>query len=388
MNEYSKFYNSIKKTYIKLKNNYRNVAINKGFLNNFFKSFKTTYRRWRSYLKKNGRIPFHVGLAEEILYLGLLDSDYTSGSNGKSSPFGPWLSPLQKIGKKGISIKRAFEQQQRLTLEVGHLVNAQKFANEIYAYFLNFVKNAGIIGLKPGYNHPPIIQLCSGGTATLFKDFSVPAIIVMDGVKNSTLSDFSAIPHEIGHVICGAFQNSTLIKEITKKAESLPIEHIDYWKCWIEECFADAIAVSILKEGEIFSLRNLLSRYETNVIHKDRRSKKVAVHPMPHVRVLLTIEVGRILGLEYNLLNRTKAGWIDFSIEKNNHSRHARFDQIEHLMSDFDDPSVVELVAKALIDTPYKALNNRRVKDIFLGFNSKLALAMKYCTCKNKKTFP
>lgn len=387
------FYNDINATYQLLKS-YTGLEIDMKSVDDFFKCFKTTFALWKNYLLTIRRVPFHIGLAQEILYMGLLDSNYASGSNKKTSPFGPWLSPLQDLGKKGISISRAVDQQRMRTpqnnLVYGHLVNAQKLANEIYKHFLGFLKQNKISGLKPSYQYPPIIQLCKGGGATLFKDFKVPTTIIMDEKKISKLADFSALPHELGHAICGAFKCSGLVEAITQKVDSLSIKHKDYWTSWIEECLADAIAVSIIRKGEILSLRHVLSECETNIIHVDRIRKKLAVHPIPHIRVLLVIEVGRILGIDRAFLKKTETEWNIFGKWKNkrwhNSLVYDRMLKKERQMTDFIKG--VKPIAKALIDTSYNELGGKTVRDIFSNFNFKLAIAMENSIGNNKRELP
>jgi hypothetical protein len=128
--------------------------------------------------------------------------------------------------------------------------------------------------------------------------------------------------------------------------------------------------VCIIKEGEILSLANLFSNDHTNIIQKDSIDKKeVDEHPLPHLRVLLAIEVGRKLGIKSSLLGEIQKKWIAHG--GNIIKDKVRFKKEKYPMQPFVDN--IDKVAKALVETGYEELKGYSVKDIFANFNSALA---------------
>jgi hypothetical protein len=380
---YDKFYSYIIGS-VDYHKNRNDLKIDVKLLNYFQDRFKDAFAQLKRFLKNNGVNAYrrfyndklYFDYLDELLYLGIWDDDFTNDPYGKLSPFGPLLILLHKYrGERRIGILHAIKQQS------AHFYNdnqakAQELANKIYNHFLDFASSNDLLkNLSPGYKHPPIIQLCAGGAATLLGGLPVPAIIAIDKIKADKFSGFSALPHECGHDLSGTFKKKMLVNEIITPIKKLQLPYGEFWIKWIEECLADAIGVAIIKEGEIFSLANLFSNYYTNRIFKDSTGKNVDEHPVPHIRVLLTIEVGRILGIDRYLLQKTKEEWIAYGKKINT---DIPSDKIKNLFNDKIYPMKkfvegIEPVAKALVDTPYNQINGKKVKDIFADFESELA---------------
>jgi len=384
---YNNFYSYIKKSieYYKKQND---LKVDIKLLEHFHVCFNDAFCTLKTFLTDNGENAYrcfyddkrYLDYLNELLYLGIWDDDYSNDPDGELSPFGPLLILLQHIhykGKRKIGILHALEQQSAHFYN-DNQANAQNLAIEIYNCFSEFASSINLSGLEPEYTHPPIVQLCASGAATLLGGLPVPPIIVIDKTKADKFSGFSALPHECGHNISKylTFEDSSLVNEIaTHVVEELHPPYGEFWEMWIEECLADAIGVAIIKEGEIFSLANLFSNYYTNRIFKDSTGKKVDEHPVPHIRVLLAIEVGRRLGINKSLLDQTEEEWIAFGKRTNT---DIPLDEIKNLFNDkiYKTKKFVEgiePVAKALVDTPYKQIKGSRVRDIFASFDTKLA---------------
>ncbi len=348
------------------------LARHHNMLNDFLTKFDGAFERWKGYLTSLGTIPNDAN-PMDLLYLGLWDSAYANDPHGRLSTFGPWLGILgQWMEGKPIGILHAFDQQ--LThWHRENLVKAQQLANDLYDHFLEFLGENIITGLKPDYEHLPLIQLYVGGAATYMSGLPVPTIITMDVRKAHQFSGFSALPHEFGHDLSGTFHGRVLVEEITEHVKNLQLPHSELWQLWVEECFADAIGVATIKEGEIFSLANLFSNFDTNIIFPDESGSRHDEHPVRHIRVLVTIEVGRILGLDEAMLNQMEAEWMAFG-ERRNTFADKIYDQFTNQLYPIEDFLFgVKPVANALVNTAYNHLNRKKVRDIFANFRSKAA---------------
>lgn len=379
---YDRFYTYITRSV----EEYENVLIRDGLIDdNFLNSFKDAFEQLKSFLKDEGDNAYkrfygdklYFDYLDEMLYLGIWDDDFTDDPEGLLSPYGKLLILLEPKykGNRRIGILHAAEQHHG-HIHKNNMNNAQKIANEIYNHFKDFADKNQLSNLNPGFQYGPIVQLCAGGAATLLGGLPVPSFIVMDKTKAHDLSGFSALPHECGHDIISTFEDSCLMKEIITKVEELrlPPPYGKFWEKWIEECLADAIAVAIIKEGEIHSLTNLFSNYHTNMIFKDVTGKKEDEHPIPYIRVLLAIEVGGLLGIGNDFLKKTKDEWIKFSKRINTDISYQSvknlFNGKIYPMKNFVDG--VKDIAKLLVSTPYYQINGKTVGDIFKEFDSQL----------------
>jgi hypothetical protein len=389
---YNQFYEHIRR-HVKDLGTKKELEIDQNFLNYFFAKFEVAFKRWKQFLTSMGKLPDYIDILNDLFYLGLWDADYSNDPKEEKSPFGRLLSKLQKITKnRKIGIIDAANQQLN-HMHKENLVNAQKFVNEMYTHFRNFVYSNGLEYLKPDYVYPPIVQLCAGGAATFLKEFPVPTIIAIDQEKANSFSGFSALPHEFGHDLSGTFKSTVLVKEIKKCIKNLNLKHDRLWQMWIEECFADAIGVCLIKEGEIYSLANLFSNFYTNIIFKDKEGNKEDEHPANHIRVLLAIEVGRLLDLDKDFLNTIEKEWIAFSKrinkicvinEDEDSQKDVIYNQLENLTYPMEDfVEAVKPVAIALVKTPYAKIAHKTVEEIFTNFESDLAKRM---ICSIKKT--
>lgn len=92
------------------------------------------------------------------------------------------------------------------------------------------------------------------------------------------------------------------------------------------------------------------------------------VHPHPYLRVYLIIEVGRILGIDEALLERTKEEWIPFGKKKNKicfYDKGCSYDGIYDKLKNEIYPQQefvggIKLLAIALVDTPYSQKNGKK----------------------------
>jgi hypothetical protein len=354
---------------------HKELADHHEMLSNFLDMFDEVFNRWRGYLDGLGFIPKNLASLVDLLSLGWWDSSYCNDPRGKLSPFGPWLAGLgEALGGSRIGVLHAFEQQLTHPLK-DDLVKAQELANELYNYFLKFIRDNGIESLKSDYEHPPLIQLYNDGAACYLKDLPVPTIIAMNKAKAHDFSGFSALPHEFGHDMSGTFKNASLVEDIIANVRDLNLPYSYFWQMWIEECFADAVGVMAIGEGEIFSLANLFSKYYTNIIFADEQENRPDEHPNRHIRVLLCIEVGRVLGLDENILDETEKQWNDFS-EKINHKYPSDqiYDQFNDKLYPMDDfIASIKPVANALLNGTYGSINGKKPRDILSGFQSELA---------------
>lgn len=376
---YDRFYSHIKRTIAAFREQSGLKIIDKKILRHFEKGFDVAFLQLKKIIDGKETEDTEAKIRKYLQNLILWDHDYANDPKGSLSPFGPFLNKL--VGGRRIGIFHAAEQ--RLThLYNGNLENVQMLAREIHEHFLKFVKSNSLKGqLKPAHQYPPIVQFCAGGAAIVLYGETVPAFIVMDKAKTEKFSDFSALSHECGHGLLGSFKKKNKNKLLTAIATEIDrqnLPHGEIWKEWIEEGFADAIGVSIIKEGAIVSLANLFTNDFTNLIYTGI-GDKVDKHPTPHIRVLLAIEVGRLLGIDKEILDKIKEKWIAFGEGKNTWLRHDKILDLHnekvYLMKDFDEG--VAPVAKALVDTAYDELNNKKVKDIFSGFKSDHAEEMR-----------
>ncbi len=381
-------------------NTREDLEMEKEKLNELKAKFDEVFLIMKQHLEENWDTPYSCLVNksnfelyfEELANLSLWDDDFADDLHGELSPFGPMLELFQNLrGKRRTGILHAVEQQ-LAPIYGNNLRNAQKLAVEIYNQFLKFVEanqldkltfvsknDLGILdNLRTGYKYSPIVQLCAGGAAAILTDFSVPTLIALDKTKIDRFSKFSALSHEVGHSIANAFNESRLIDEMKTHVTNLNIPYAEeFWGFWIEECFADAIGVAVIKELEIFSLANLFSEDEyTNKIYIDSYSGAVDEHPNRHIRVLLTIEVGRKFGkIEETILKKTWEEWNDFGGRKNTdiepgmimHSCSKELFPIEEFVEG------IEAVAEALVNDKYDALNGKSVNDIIGNFESGVA---------------
>ncbi len=281
------------------------------------------------------------------------------------------------MGHAPVSIFQALVQQLAHPYKVP-LRMSQALAGDMYAHFLQFLEQNDITSLKPDYAHPPLIRLHGGGAVTWLKDLPVPTIIAMPLDKGHRFGGYTALPHEFGHDLSGTFSGAQLVEQIKTQIGSLDIQHKAWWQMWAEECFADSIGMAIIREAEIFSLANLFTGYYTNIIFTDESGQRPDEHPNRHLRVLLAIEVGRILGIPNAILNQTRQEWTAFGNAKNTiyppDQVYDEFSQMSYPMSEFIAGLVP--VATALVDTGYNQLHGKKVGDIFADFTSSLATQM------------
>ena len=214
-----------------------------------------------------------------------------------------------------------------------------------------------------------------GGGVTWFSGLPVPTMIATNQAKAQTFGGFSAVPHEFGHDLSGTFNEGALAASIQQRVRSLAIPHTAFWEMWVEEAFADVIGTAILGAGEIFSLANLFSGSFTNIIFTDESGQGPDEHPNRHLRVLLTIEVGRRLGLDNTLLDRAQERWMAFGETINTAiPSDFIFDQFHQQLLPMNEfLAGIDPVAEALVDTVYEELAGKKVRDIFAGFSSSLA---------------
>lgn len=344
-------------------------------LNDFLVQFEEAFELWKDYLDRVGTIPEYDGAILDVLRLGMWHFAYANDPNGLRSPFGPYLAGLGEFFEgQPIGILHALEQQFN-HWNRNNLVKAQQLANELYQQFLRFVEMNHLSELKPDYEYPPLIQLYMGGAVTFLSSFPVPTIIAMDERKSHQLSGFSALPHEFGHDVSGTFHSRVLVEEIVETVRELHLPHGELWQLWMEECFADAIGVMTIKEGEIFSLANLFSNFYTNIIFGDESASGHDEHPVRHIRVLVALEVGRILGIDGTLIDQTTAEWMAFGNRINTAVPADQiYDQVTHSfypMAEFIEG--VEPVANALVNKACSHLNGYKIRDIFADFHSDIA---------------
>ena len=350
--------------------------------------FYTAFNQLKEYLKNNWEKSYSsflknrdwlLGNLNRLLLLSLWDDDFADDPNGDLSPFGPLLIAFRRYKRKRrVGILHAAEQQLAHTY-ADNLGKAQRLAKEIHYHFMDFASSNMLGDLKRCYEYPPVVQFCAGGAAALFVGLPVPTFIAMDKTKADEFSKFSALPHECGHNLAGQFKNSGLVTEIKEAVKTLRNPRVHLWQKWIEECLADAIGVAIIKEGEIFSLANLFADNYTNRIYKDNRTGEVDEHPIRHIRVLLTIEVCRKLGIDKTILKDTKEQWNDFEEKTNTNKPRGEIEDLcskkAYKMKDFVGD--IEGIAELLVETEYKQLKGKTVMDIFADFESNLADEMR-----------
>jgi hypothetical protein len=323
----------------------------------------------------------------DLVYLGIWDDCFTNDPEGKRSPLGPLLLLVRKYKKgEGIGIIQAAEQQMKDTAKYLLLKKAQRLAIDIFKKFL------GLNELPDNCHHIPIVQYLENTAATILSGLLCPSIILLDETKTEKLSNLSALPHECGHVVSRTQMGLKLLDAIKGEVEKIKIDgkvipHKEKWKNWMDECLADAIAVATIREGEIKSLANkFVGEGRTNIIDKDiEDDDKEDVHPVKHIRVLLTIEIGRLLGIkgisrkldmEPIPLKDMELQWEAFGRKKNAKKKKtdAGENRIEnrhtgekHNMENFR--KAIKKVAIALVKTPYPEAGNKSLEDIFKDFH-------------------
>ena len=347
----------------------------------FLIKFDHSFNLWSSFLETMGTIPQHPNVLLHLLHLGMWDSAFCNDPQGKLTPFGPWLAQLgEAMGGEQTGLLHAYLQQY-FHPHKEQLCQAQTMANQMYEQLLSFVEANGILALKPDYQHPPVVQLHHGGAVCWLKDFPVPTLICMDVNKADALKGYTALPHEFGHDLSGTFTGAALVESISQRISGLDMPHKPFWALWAEECFADAIGVIAIREAEVFSLANLFSDYYTNVIFMDENEPRPDEHPNRHVRVAVAIEVARLIGVDAALLDQTRQEWDAFGQRVNTAAAappdmiYDQFNDKCYPMAEFEQG--VELVAEALVATPYPLLNDRTVQQIFEGFSSDIADQMR-----------
>ena len=346
-------------------------------LQNFRNKFDHSFNLWRSLFATFRSVPDYPGKVLDLLHLGMWDTAYANDPMGSLTPFGPWLAPLGTVmGDAKISVFHALVQQ----ITHPHKENlrkAQALAVAMYDHFLGFADAINITdNLKMDRDDPPLLQLYAGGAVTWFSGFPVPTMIALNQTKAHHYAGFSAVPHEFGHDLSGTFNEGALAQSIEQKIRSLKIKQSNFWEMWVEEAFADAIGVATIGIGEVYSLANLFSNAFTNVIFTDESGERPDEHPNRHIRVLLTIEVARLLGVaDAADLDQAQSKWIDFGETTNTVvPPNMIYDQFnDRLIPVGDFVEGIEQVAAALVDTAYDELKGKKVRDIFDSFSSPLA---------------
>jgi hypothetical protein len=345
-------------------------------LDNYYKKFKASFDTWEDLLNTYNSIPEYPGIVLDLLHLGIFDSSYAHDPHGYVSPFGPQLSILGDIMEtERIDLYHAFTQQSSHP-NIENLLKAQMLAIEMYKHFLIFVDENDIENLKMDKEDPSVLLLYAGGAVTWFSGFEIPTMIAIDQAGSNFLSGFSAVPHEFGHDLSGTFNEGALVASITENISARQLDHSEFWEMWVEEAFADTIGVATIGIGEVYSLANLFTHSYTNIIFRDESGERPDEHPNRHIRVLLTIEVAKQLGVaDETALNKAQNKWIEFGKQMNtaipNDQLYDQFNDKLIPTKEFEDsiPSIVE----ALVDTEYDQINNKRVRDIFDGFSNELA---------------
>jgi hypothetical protein len=319
---------------------------------------------------------------DHLAHLGIWDDYFTNDPEGKKSALGPLFLPIQMYKRQTpIGIIQAAKQQLGMGKD-SNLVKAQRVANEICEQFMTETKES------ESAQYLPFVQLVAGGDATFFTGLPGACFIGVDESKDTKhFYNFSAVPHECGHVLAHTPQGEKMIEAIKEKIGSVGLNYLNYWEQWVEECFADAVAVSVIGIGEIYSLATLFSSGPTNKIYMPRRkeSKKNAgnqidEHPIRHIRVLLAVKVCRLLFAdEIQLmtdLDKFEEEWEQFGERVNNYHikcypvySNMVYDESNgdvYLMQDFNKD--IEKVADALVSTTYTNENGEvkpPLKEIF-----------------------
>lgn len=316
---------------------------------------------------------------EVLLYMGIWDDGFTNDIENRHSPLGKLFLPIQKYkGNEPIGIIQAAEQQLSHKYK-DNLIKAQKLAKNIYANFLTFFKSENDTELENQLKRHPIVQLCNCGASTLLSGLSTPAFILMDVKESKEFSGFSALPHEVGHVLAHTPKGKGLLKAISDSVRkelrdlvlNTPEKYLftDIWLTWLEECFADAIGVAVIKESETFSLAQLFSDEPTLEVHKKRKGKNgIDEHPVRHFRILLTIEVAKSLFIvdnEYYKILNDAWNAISKELDMNNDGKLEFPDlsrsNITVKIPKSDFYTALNVIAKCMVNTVY---NNKN----FLGF--------------------
>jgi hypothetical protein len=361
-----------------------------------YRNNNKTLKKDKEFLRKFYQEGEYLDYLDDLLDLGIWDDGFTNDIENKRSPLGKLFLPIQHYkGQQPIGIIQAVEQQ-LVHPHKNLLIKAQKLAHNIYCQFLEFFDPKGKEASEaynnlpedeshPEFRRPPIVQLFNGGASALLCGLPTPAFVLIDEKEANKMSGFSALPHEVGHVLAHTPQGASLIREMIhniKNSKDLGPKKMKssfekYWIRWIEECFADAIAVVVIEEAEIFSLAHLFSDEPTNKIYKSKTEDDIDEHPNRHIRILLAIEIARKLKLDkelcrhptkqrkpITLLDKIDEEWdaigrklnTDYSDEKimNLHKKWW------HLKKNFVDS--IEFIAKVLL---YSSYNGKKLEDFF-----------------------
>ena len=311
-----------------------------------------------------------------LLHIGIWDSAYLHDANGSKSPYGPWLAVLGALLKKVLgsgSVGLLISLSQQLADENHVLREAQALLDEMHAHYHAFLSSNGISAIVPGKQYPPFVQLHPGKRAVnVLAGAPLPSIIVINKAKGSSFTGFSPIPHEFGHEVSGTFKDAELVKEIRRRIIKTDIEMKAIWTNWAEESLADAINVAMLEEKGICGLAALFANEQTNKIYKNPITNTWDEHPCRHIRILLAIEVGKLLGLDETVLMEIETEWRNHS-EKHNGQYGANmiYDAFKNKTYDmhvFEE--AIRPVADILVDSGYSQLNGCKVGDMFRRFNS------------------
>lgn len=369
-------------------------------LEDFKDKFKSAKNAWNVLLKKNMVIPFtkknRKALEEQALLIGIWDSSYLRDALGQLSPFGPTLYQMNFYSGNapmGIipALRQQEQQQKQKDNSKGFLVEAQYMADSIYYEFLKFVEDNKLQErLKGDYEYAPLIQNAPEIEHIRVSERMVPTLIVMNQAKTvSSIDGYSAVPHEIGHDILDTFANTAFLREIKSKVRRCRRlgERRPLWLAWIEECFADAIAVMTCGMIEIITLADLFSGDYTDRIFYDQDVAGYELepdrHPNRHIRVLLTLKVAEMVGEKYN---RKDKNFIEPREVRNFVRNWGYFDEVNNtgtpkghlevipkgrsrgaddylLISKFEDD--LEAIANILVNSRYQNLNRKKPIQIF-----------------------
>lgn len=358
-------------------------------LDEFKVKFRETARAWNILLRKNKVIPITRKnanrLEEQALLMAIWDSAYMRDVLGQLSPYGPTLFQMQFYGGNApMGIIPALRQQENSSSP--YLTDAQYLADSIYHVFLEFVDKEKIHHhLKGDYRYAPLIQNAPEVEHIRVSERKVPTLIVMNQAKTIKFNGYSAVPHEVGHDIMDTFKDSGLIREIQGKVRDCKevAERKGFWLAWVEECFADAIAVMTSGLVEIVTLADLFSGDYTNRVNFSKDSNDHAYepdrHPNRHIRVLLTLKVAEKVMRRYegflkrSDIKRIRDNWEAFEQKNNtntqpgflehldieNHHAGANCDEMSHFVKDLD------AISEILINDTYRHLNHKSPYMIF-----------------------
>jgi hypothetical protein len=392
------FFQTTKKKIAYLKSKANKMEIGLPLLEYYEHRFDKSFYRLKEYFEKKTNdqedpyVDFfnkkhYLNYIDDLLYLGIWDDGFV---NGQQSSLGSLFLPIQKYKmNRPIGILQAAIQQLSHN-DWENLNKAQKLATEIYTTFMGNVNGEKDKDHHDHAQFPPIVQLYNGDSSAILTGLPSPAFILFDKKHAHDFESFAALPHECGHVLAHTHQGSELLKEIRNKIKgefniNRPKIYLrKEWDKWLEECFADAIAVATIKEGEVFSLENLFSDKRTNKIYKNHDGDNIDEHPNPFIRVLLTIEICVELGIlrkftldeeKVLLVDQLKNEWQKIGEEINTDypDEHIMnlYKKRYHLKENF--ANAIPIVARCLINTPYITTKGQSLKTIFATLNKKLA---------------